>query len=140
MGNSEPPLGLGCNEGLGPNAQLVERLRARRAFMSTDGFRWYATSEPDSDCLAAATEIERLRTAICIVREYPDFDGGGALPEMLDQVLRGDPAPMLDALDRLTLGPNVRAKRATTAGRQAREVDDEMHCLAGLVACRWRSA
>jgi hypothetical protein len=37
--------------------------------------------------------------------------------------------------------PNVRAKRATTAGRQAQGCDDAP-CAAGLglVACRWRSA
>jgi hypothetical protein len=36
--------------------------------------------------------------------------------------------------------PNVRAKRATTAGRQARAVQDKPRRRAGLVACRWRSA
>jgi len=38
------------------------------------------------------------------------------------------------------LGPNVRAKRATAACRQAREADDKQHGLAGLAARRWRSA
>jgi hypothetical protein len=52
----------------------------------------------------AAEEIERLRAALAIVREYPDFDAGGALPEMIDQVLGGKPAPMLDTLNRLGLG------------------------------------
>jgi hypothetical protein len=36
--------------------------------------------------------------------------------------------------------PNVRAKRATMAGRQARAVQDKPRRRAGLVACRWRSA
>jgi hypothetical protein len=36
--------------------------------------------------------------------------------------------------------PNVRAKRAPAAWRQAREADDMPGCLAGLVACRWCSA
>ena len=37
--------------------------------------------------------------------------------------------------------PNVRAKRATTAGRQAR-AGENAPCATGpgLVACRWRSA
>ncbi len=37
--------------------------------------------------------------------------------------------------------PNVRGKRATTAGRQAR-AGENVPCTAspGLVACRWRSA
>ena len=45
-----------------------------------------------------------------------------------------------NAEDVIFAGPNVRAKRATAAGRQAREDDDKQHGLAGLVACRWRSA
>ena len=37
--------------------------------------------------------------------------------------------------------PNVRAKRATTAGRQARAGDNVPRTARpGLVACRWRSA
>ena len=41
----------------------------------------------------------------------------------------------------LVYGPNVRAKRATTAGRQARAGDNvQRTACPGLVACRWRSA
>ena len=37
--------------------------------------------------------------------------------------------------------PNVRAKRATTAGRQARAGENVPRTASpGLVACRWRSA
>ena len=37
--------------------------------------------------------------------------------------------------------PNVRAKRATTAGRQARAGENVPRTTGpGLVACRWRSA
>jgi hypothetical protein len=36
--------------------------------------------------------------------------------------------------------PNVRGKRATTAGRQARAMQDKPQQRAGLVACRRRSA
>ena len=37
--------------------------------------------------------------------------------------------------------PNVRAKRATTAGRQARAGENVQRTTGpGLVACRWRSA
>ena len=41
----------------------------------------------------------------------------------------------------LLVRPNVRAKRATTAGRQAR-AGENVPCTTGpgLVACRWRSA
>lgn len=51
-----------------------------------------------------ADENKRLRLALEILRQYPDFDAGGPLPEMLDQVLAGQPAPMLEALDKLPLG------------------------------------
>ena len=45
--------------------------------------------------------------------------------------------PVVSALVR----PNVRAKRATTAGRQARATENvHRTCGPGLVACRWRSA
>ena len=38
-------------------------------------------------------------------------------------------------------GPNVRAKRATAAGRQARAGENVPRTARpGLVACRWRSA
>ena len=40
-----------------------------------------------------------------------------------------------------SLRPNVRAKRATTAGRQARAGENVRSTTGpGLVACRWRSA
>ena len=40
-----------------------------------------------------------------------------------------------------SLRPNVRAKRATTAGRQARAGENVPRTTSpGLVACRWRSA
>ena len=43
--------------------------------------------------------------------------------------------------DMLAKGPNVRAKRATTAGRQARAGENVPRTARpGLVACRWRSA
>ena len=59
------------------------------------------TSIQDDDrqtCQLAADEIERLRAALSVVREYPDFDEGGPFPEMMDQVLRGERAPMLEKL------------------------------------------
>ena len=49
-----------------------------------------------STCSGAACQA--LRAALSIVREYPDFDEGGPLPEMMDQFLRGEPSPMLAAL------------------------------------------
>ena len=53
-------------------------------------------------------------------------------------VVRMTAAKCLDAGLR---GPNVRAKRATTAGRQARAGENVQSTTGpGLVACRWRSA
>ncbi len=43
--------------------------------------------------------------------------------------------------DDRSVRPNVRAKRATTAGRQARAGENVQRTTGpGLVACRWRSA
>lgn len=50
--------------GLVPERDLVERLRLRRSFMSTDAVRWYMTATPDGDCQEAAAEIDRLRAAL----------------------------------------------------------------------------
>ena len=45
------------------------------------------------------------------------------------------------AHDLVLVRPNVQAKRAPTAGRQARPQENVHRTLwAGLVACRWRSA
>ena len=51
---------------------------------------------------AVQAENAKLRTALSVVRAYPDFDDGGPLPEMMDQVLRGERAPMLEKLAELT--------------------------------------
>lgn len=42
--------------------------------------------------------IEDLRTALHIVRQYPDFDYGGPLPQMIDDVLSGRRSAMLESL------------------------------------------
>ena len=45
------------------------------------------------------------------------------------------------AHDLVLVRPNVQAKRATTAGRQARAGENVPRTTGlGLVACRWRSA
>lgn len=40
-----------------------------------------------------------LHTALSIVRNYPDFDNGGPLADMMDDVLAGRPSQMLQSLD-----------------------------------------
>ncbi len=66
MTDDATPREVGSHAGLGlvPERDLVERLRSRRNFMSTDGLRWYMTATPDGDCEDAAAEIERLRAAL----------------------------------------------------------------------------
>ena len=64
------PLALRLSEGLGPNAQLVNRLYARREFVSTDGWRWYMTSKQDGDCQDAADAIAQLYSEL--QREHAD--------------------------------------------------------------------
>ena len=51
-------------------------------------------------------------------------------------------AALMDlAHDLVLVRPNVQAKRATTAGRQARAGENVPRTTGpGLVACRWRSA
>jgi hypothetical protein len=54
---------------------------------------------------------------------------------------RGDVEQREDAGTGSFAGPNVRAKRATTAGRLARAGENGRRTTGpGLVACRWRSA
>ena len=58
----------------------------------------------------------------------------GAMRRLMDEILDG--ATPLEVVT-----PNVRAKRATTAGRQARATENVHRTWGpGLVACRWRSA
>lgn len=45
-----------------------------------------------------AGELNRLRYALDLVRSHPEFDEGGPMADMMDQVLSGARAPMLDAL------------------------------------------
>ena len=67
---------------------LVERLRSRD--WADRHHRKYREE--------AADEIERLWHALDLVRQHPEFDEGGPMVEMMDQVLAGEPAPMLEAL------------------------------------------
>ncbi len=64
---------------------------------------------------------------------------------MTERTLRSTPQPERDQAScgelHFGVGPNVRAKRATTAGRQARAGENVPRTARpGLVACRWRSA
>jgi hypothetical protein len=47
---------------------------------------------------------------------------------------------MQRTVEKVAVASNVRGKRATAAGRQARAVQDKPQRCAGLVACRRRSA
>jgi hypothetical protein len=48
--------------------------------------------------------IEDLTRVLELVRQYPDFDGGGPLADAMDQALRGEPVPLLDTIDSLAHG------------------------------------
>ena len=118
---SDRPLGLGLNEGLGglpPGWRAVP-----------------VDYDPSGDDEA---EAERVSDAW--------FEASSAFDLAVPHYMRGHSewearmrAAMRVLADRLP--PNVRAKRATAAGRQARAGDNVQRtaCL-GLVACRWRSA
>jgi hypothetical protein len=75
MTEEATPREVGSHAGLGPvpERDLVERLRSRRNFMSTDGLRWYMTATPDGDCEEAAAEIERLRAKLAQQIDYPQL-------------------------------------------------------------------
>ena len=73
------------------------------------------------------------------------------LQETLNEIIHGVLLGLAFAVPMFWLGnagpwggvkrPNVRAKRATTAGRQARAGENVLRTTGpGLVACRWRSA
>ena len=95
--------------------------------------------------------IERMSAALA--RRWPDHAGTfseGPLPfghrrlAIIDLSPSAD-QPMVDTALQLALvhcvTPNVRAKRAPTAGRQARAGENVPRTTSpGLVACRWRSA
>jgi hypothetical protein len=67
---------------------LVERLRTR------------PTGDPYLHMMVheAADMIALLWNALDLVRHHPEFDDGGPMAEMMDQVLAGQPAPMLAAV------------------------------------------
>ena len=80
---------------------------------------------------------------ICEDIHRPSLDRGKNLGmEVLDLVRHAAMlAEALTSRKEICVKPNVRAKRATTAGRQARPQENVHRTLwPGLVACRWRSA
>jgi hypothetical protein len=44
-------------------------------------------------------EIQMLRQVLMIVREYPDFDEGGVIPDMINEALQGKMPELLKSLD-----------------------------------------
>ena len=58
--------------------------------MQEDFLKW-KSQFPDADAAAfnGWMTIYMLKEVIAIVREYPDFDGGGPMAEMMDQALAG---------------------------------------------------
>ena len=82
-------------------------------------------------------------SVVCEDIHRPSLDRGKNLGmEVLDLVRHAVMlAEALTSRIGICVKPNVRAKRATTAGRQARDGENVHRTLwPGLVACRWRSA
>jgi len=98
------PLALKSNDVLGPTP-LVERLRTRCGFSSTDGLRWYRSSQPDIDCREAADEIERLRGLLS--RCLPSVDACCPTQTALLSPANDHDIPGLRRDVRRALGPNV---------------------------------
>ena len=65
-----------------------------------------------------------------------------ALTNTMPSAVKAGGAALMDLAHELVLvRPNVRAKRATAEGRQARAGENVLRTARpGLVACRWRSA
>lgn len=51
---------------------LVERLLNHKEFFSTDGFRWYQSSDPDKDCQEAAARIRQLEEELFDLHEWKE--------------------------------------------------------------------
>lgn len=56
------------------------------------------------DILDLIRYIHILKQVIGIVREYPDFDDGGAFADMMDQALAGTEPDLITRLDLLSQG------------------------------------
>ena len=56
---------------------------------TADQMHSHAAAVSAADNKALRERLNRLETALRIVREYPDFDGGGPLPDMIDDELAG---------------------------------------------------
>ena len=53
-------------------------------------------------CVEAAHRIQQLTAALELIREYPEFDEKSPFTDMMDQVLAGEPAPLLEMVDKLS--------------------------------------
>lgn len=70
--------------------------------------------DPFARNVALCHEVVRLRAqlatahdALHLVREYPDFDHGGILPDVIDAALRGERHPSLDRIEALAAQPSA---------------------------------
>lgn len=62
------------------------------------------TQETAQTASVAGLAQHPAMSALAIVRQYPDFDAGGPLAEMMDEVLAGKPARLLAAVEALSEG------------------------------------
>lgn len=66
----------------------------------THQLAWLAWRAATKQAAVAQSQHPAL-SALAIVRQYPDFDAGGPLAEMMDEVLAGKPARLLASVEAL---------------------------------------
>lgn len=69
----------------------------------THQLAWLAWRAATKHAAAAQPQHPAL-SALAIVRQYPDFDAGGPLADMMDEVLAGKPARLLASVEALAAG------------------------------------
>lgn len=136
MRQSDPPALVGLSEGLGPNAALVERLRATAHWQLTEGNGDDATHQAlqaaiaeierlaelaDSEGTRAVNYLRRARKAEKVLRELVALEDMRLRLRQLHEMGHGTDyadyyrlLPLAWAEAREALGPNVRANLEPT--------------------------
>ena len=160
MGNSESPLGLGCNEGLGAGRLMREHPICTLTAAEVNHLRrllsWACceVGQPPEEMVPMVQSIARQLGEVSqegkarLVESHAKASNVPkyvrAALKALQKTLLAHPELLSEAEDvgpPALPAPNVRAKLATTAGRQARAGENVPRTARpGLVACRWRSA
>jgi hypothetical protein len=73
---------------------------------------------------ALRERMGRLEEVLRIVRQYPDFDGGGPMPDMIDDELEGKPSVMLEGMKNITTKLGSQTALAIQDERDALRADN----------------